>query len=969
MNPESNLKEKDLLKTGKKNNNVTNLCMKQYLNIKKNIMSLFLENEDLISNNKRKKRHSSQPKPKYRRLNLKRKFTHKLFDKKISQKNNNKDLLNDINNEKIKDKNNESPKDINGNSFMNEIEENKIKNNQNNNANKINKNKNVLNKVGYSSNDINNYFSNDISSFKMNDNSNINPIENNSDINLHHLNNDGNFSDKSSKNSSKNFKINNLSSSSFSKNFILKSEICKSAVHKDIFNHHNKNNRSESNPIINYFSQDFNKNEKNIQNFYLSTAKNSMEEIDQNNYINFFPINEDSTKNLKNIMSCNYKDNDQILEEFYPGFSSGEEKGSRFAEFQNRENDENYYTLELIKKKVMKFKNEENKDNKEKNNIEEKKDEAQSINNNISNPENEIMRTEIKTANLVKSSLKSLTTNTNNYMNENNESENNNMNLNLKNNSQIPLSFVNNIYYINNSNYEQFQINPIFNNANQNSYYGPNTSQNQYQNYYNNNYMAGNYYNFMNNQNQNDYFKSLMNTNTYDNYNLRMANNSINNNYAAQNVNINNMNNIQEKQNININNTSNANSNINNQNNPNNSNNLKNLQEYSDEEILNLSVQLIKEQVGCRYMQEKIKSDHNFANELLFPKIKNNLKELSCDSFGNYFLQALIEILTFDNINKLFDITQKDFTDICISPHGTRVVQKLIEKISSTPILINKFIYNLNNKDLDVIFKSPYGNHVIQKFLMSNILEYANFIFNYVYKNFMDIAQTKHGVCIIQKCVSEGDENHREKIYKLILMNFNNLLKDQFGNYLIQYILINTKTEEKLKEILPILKKIEESMLDLCKSKYSANVIEKCFENGDNISREHLIKALINLNSDKIIQILLDNFGIYVIQKALKYPNANYRNKIIELILAKSNELSNINFNDYNYKIIQKVINSNKDLSEIFSKLKNVNINIDDNHQEKEDKMNKYYSYNNNYNNKGKNKKGKKFYKGYNNNF
>ena len=72
--------------------------------------------------------------------------------------------------------------------------------------------------------------------------------------------------------------------------------------------------------------------------------------------------------------------------------------------------------------------------------------------------------------------------------------------------------------------------------------------------------------------------------------------------------------------------------------------------------------------------------------------------------------------------------------------------------------------------------------------------------------------------------------------------------------------------------------------------------------------------------------------------------------------------------NFYKRIFIQKVINSNKDLSEIFSKFKNVNINIDDNHQEKEDKMNKYYSYNNNYNNRGKNKKEKKFYKGYNNN-
>ena len=38
MNPELNIKEKNLLKTSKKNNNVSNLYMKQYLNIRKNII-------------------------------------------------------------------------------------------------------------------------------------------------------------------------------------------------------------------------------------------------------------------------------------------------------------------------------------------------------------------------------------------------------------------------------------------------------------------------------------------------------------------------------------------------------------------------------------------------------------------------------------------------------------------------------------------------------------------------------------------------------------------------------------------------------------------------------------------------------------------------------------------------------------------------------------------------------------------
>ena len=225
----------------------------------------------------------------------------------------------------------------------------------------------------------------------------------------------------------------------------------------------------------------------------------------------------------------------------------------------------------------------------------------------------------------------------------------------------------------------------------------------------------------------------------------------------------------------------------------------------------------------------------------------------------------------------------------------------------------------------------------------------------------MDIAQSKHGVCIIQKCVTEGDEIHREKIYKLILMNFNSLIKDQFGNYLIQYILNNTTTEEKFKEIFPIIKKIEDNLLDFCKSQFSANVIEKCFENNTNICKEYLIKALINLNSDNIIEILLNNHGIYVIQKALKFSNNNNKTKLIQLILEKKEILNNINLNDYKFKIIHKVINTNKELGEIFAKIKNENYG-ENSYQENEGNTNTHFSYNNS----GKNKRGRKFMRGNN---
>ena len=52
-------------------------------------------------------------------------------------------------------------------------------------------------------------------------------------------------------------------------------------------------------------------------------------------------------------------------------------------------------------------------------------------------------------------------------------------------------------------------------------------------------------------------------------------------------------------------------------------------------------------------MKNKISSDPNYANEILFPQIKNNLKDLCCDNFGNYFLQSYLDIITFDNLNTL----------------------------------------------------------------------------------------------------------------------------------------------------------------------------------------------------------------------------------------------------------------------------------------------------------------------------
>ena len=364
---------------------------------------------------------------------------------------------------------------------------------------------------------------------------------------------------------------------------------------------------------------------------------------------------------------------------------------------------------------------------------------------------------------------------------------------------------------------------------------------------------------------------------------------------------------------------------------------------YPNENDINLKIQnhnkvninpitLIKDKFGCIMMKNKILSAPNYANEILFPQIKNNLKDLCCDNFGNYFLQSYLDIITFDNLNTFLNSLNDNFTEICLSPYGTRIIQKIIDKITFTPILINKFTFILNNKDFKSICNSQYGNHVVQRFLSAlHSSEYTNIIYNNIYKNFLEFANNKHGVFIVQKCISEGNEIQRKIIYQLIVDYFFPVIENEFGNYLIQFILLNKKImEQTFHEILPIILKLEENIINLCFSKYSANVIEKCFEQSENIIRNHILDFLFKYHSNRVIDIMFNKYGIYIIIKAIKSQNGKYKNNLINIFNNSSRELKYIiNSNLSNCKSILKIIHKYKELDDVYKIIVNNIVNIE----------------------------------------
>ena len=438
-------------------------------------------------------------------------------------------------------------------------------------------------------------------------------------------------------------------------------------------------------------------------------------------------------------------------------------------------------------------------------------------------------------------------------------------------------------------NKEKFEIEQFNNITKDDEIFSPNLSYKEYNELYQKNYYNNNYNNLF--EKNKDY--NISNNNYNQNKNINQINPPLINNifnFIKTNNYYSNINNI------NINNT------------------------------INPEVIMIKDKYGCMMMKNKIILNPIYANEVLFSQIKNNLTDLCCDNFGNYFLQTFLDVISFENLSKFFDLINKDFTEICMSSQGTRVIQKIIDKISFIPMLINKFLFILNNKDFGLICKSLYGNHIIQKYLVTfHTFEYTFFIYKYVFENFIDITNSKHGVFIVQKCISEGNEKHREKLYKLIKDNLLLIIQNEFGNYLIQFILLNNKdVKNTFPKILPVINKIEENIIDLCISKYSANAIEKCFENSDNIIRNHILDSLLNNNANRISELFFNKYGIYVILKAVKTQDGKYKSKIIELFNKYSDEFKySINLKKKNYKTILRVINNNKELDDIYKKVKN----------------------------------------------
>ena len=325
---------------------------------------------------------------------------------------------------------------------------------------------------------------------------------------------------------------------------------------------------------------------------------------------------------------------------------------------------------------------------------------------------------------------------------------------------------------------------------------------------------------------------------------------------------------------------------------------------------------ICQDQSNCRSIQDQLDLNKNDVKYIanFIEQIKPHLIIIMTHQFGNYVIQKLLEILIYQENKELFTeiISLLDQNNslysISINNYGTRVIQKTLEKLIESgynkveTAEINNCLKNLISEHLYDLCKDKNGNHVYQKLLKvfnKEKEETNNFLYDYLADIAVDVALLQQGATIFSTAISLGSYNQKEKMCNKINQNLNKLINNKYGNYSVQAIINALKDEKKLIE--PIYLYISNNIVELSNQKYSSNVVDTFIMKKDEFSKQ-IINEIIKNNQIK--EMIKDQYGNYVIQKAMSISNSETLNKIIQQIKPVIPELL---MNNLGKKIVNKL--------------------------------------------------------------
>lgn len=146
-------------------------------------------------------------------------------------------------------------------------------------------------------------------------------------------------------------------------------------------------------------------------------------------------------------------------------------------------------------------------------------------------------------------------------------------------------------------------------------------------------------------------------------------------------------------------------------------------------------------------------------------------------------------------------------------------------------------------------------------------------------ENVVHIANTKHGCCVVQTAIRESAHMQIRGIVYEVNEHLDEIIVNQYGNYVIQFIL-NGDVDV---DVSDVVEKVARNVIAYSKMRYSASVIEKCFERGKKYIQMQLARRLLEYN-ENVEELVLDEYGNYVVLKCLLVLDENKCKGVLSII-------------------------------------------------------------------------------------
>mmetsp|Transcript_15997 Transcript_15997/g.17886 ORF Transcript_15997/g.17886 Transcript_15997/m.17886 type:complete len:510 (-) Transcript_15997:856-2385(-) len=307
----------------------------------------------------------------------------------------------------------------------------------------------------------------------------------------------------------------------------------------------------------------------------------------------------------------------------------------------------------------------------------------------------------------------------------------------------------------------------------------------------------------------------------------------------------------------------------------------------NDKDFIENAYFMSKDQAGCRTLQRKLDERNPEVNAEIFEKVIPHLDELMLDPFGNYLCQKVMEIANADQLSRIVRQVSRRLVEICLNSHGTRAAQKLIELVHRQQD-IECIILSLRGAVVPLV-KDLNGNHVVQRCLNTFKAPNNQFVYDAMEEGCVPAGTHKHGCCVMQRCIDAAQPEQLNQLVNAVIRSTMDLIEDPYGNYVVQYVLEQKNLDHNAK----IARQLHGSLMPLSKQKFSSNVIEKSLELSGDRARAGLIEELCTY---ELHDLLLNEFGNYVIQKALEVAKPPLREKLLGRIKPCMDKLKAVNF-------------------------------------------------------------------------